>query len=343
MSRKPPDADDPLAPIVDDTPFVDRQLTVRPAVAGMRLDRYLATRFPGYSRASIQRGIADGTIKVDGRVVKPSSKLRAGQVLMICLPGAQGTEIPPEEIPLRILFEDDDFVVIDKDPHIVVHPARGNLSGTLVNGLVHHFAQLSDVGDPLRPGIVHRLDRDTSGVIVVAKDTQAHYQLAAQWEARTVQKEYLCLVESEPHIDEDTIDSPIGRHPRVREMQAIDPGGKSAQTRYAVEERLGGWALVRCFPRTGRTHQIRVHMLAIACPILCDGLYSSRERVTASELRGDVPPPDEEPILIRQALHAHRLQLDHPRTGQRMTFEAPLPADISAALEALRTRGDRDV
>lgn len=332
--------DDDFQEIVDDEPFVRGVLKVRGRVAGKRIDRYLKARFPQYSRTAIQGAIADGTVKISGRVVKASYKIRAGDQIEISLPGASGPEIPPEDIPLSIVYEDELFVVIDKPPHMVVHPSRGHLSGTLVNALVHHFAgSLSDCGDPLRPGILHRLDRDTTGVIMVAKDTNAHWQLARQWEVRTVRKEYVCLVESAPHFDADVVDSPLARHPTAREKMAIDPDGKTAETRYEVVERLEGHALVRCFPKTGRTHQIRVHMAGIACPILCDHLYSEREEVTASELRGQPPAEGEPPVLARQALHARRLTVTHPGTGERMTFEAPLPADMAGALAALREAG----
>jgi len=303
---------------------------------GVRVDVALARRLHDRcTRTQVQQAIRAGAVLVAGRAAKPSHKLRAGERVDFRLPRDTGPLVPPEDIPLAILHEDELFVVIDKPPRLVVHPSRGHRTGTLANALVHHFVRLSDPGDPLRPGILHRLDRDTSGVIVVAKDTFAHLRLARQWEDRTVAKEYLALVEGAPDLDAGEVDLAIARHPRHRERMAVDPAGRAAMTRWRVQRRFAGFTLVECHPRTGRTHQIRVHLHALACPILCDALYGRRERVTASELAGRSPVEGEPPVLDRQALHAHAIELDHPATGKRMRFEAPLPHDFAAALGVL--------
>jgi 23S rRNA pseudouridine1911/1915/1917 synthase len=246
------------------------------------------------------------------------------------------------------------MIVVDKAAGMIVHPAKGHWDGTLASALVHHFGSLSARGGPTRPGIVHRLDRDTSGVIVVAKNDQAHDALAAQFKARTVEKEYLAIVVGEPRLDRDLIDAPIGEHPTHREKKAIrlkDPAARPAATFYEVVERFAGYALVRARPKTGRTHQIRLHLASISCPVLCDRLYGGRARLREGEI---VPQPatsrevrelaseNDALLLDRQALHAHRLSLTHPTTREPVTFAAPLPADIQAVLDALRRwRGQR--
>lgn len=254
----------------------------------------------------------------------------------------------PQAIPLTILHEDDAIIVVDKPPGMVVHPAKGHWHGTLASALAHHFTTLSTRGGPTRPGIVHRLDRDTSGVIVVAKTDQAHDALAAQFQSRRVEKHYLAIVAGVPNFDRDVIDEPIGDHPTHREKKAIhreDPNARPAVTAYEVLERFASYALVRAMPKTGRTHQIRLHLTHIGCPVLCDRLYGGRARITELELiprdqiRQDTPrtgAQNESPLLERQALHAHRLTISHPTTNERMQFEAPLPSDIQQTLEALR-------
>jgi 23S rRNA pseudouridine1911/1915/1917 synthase len=229
---------------------------------------------------------------------------------------------------------------------MIVHPAKGHWEGTLASALAHHFGQLSGRGGPTRPGIVHRLDRDTSGVIVVAKNDQVHDALAAQFKARQVVKEYLAIVSGVPDRDRDVIDEPIGAHPTHREKKAIrraDPSARNALTQYEVVERFACYALLRALPKTGRTHQIRIHLAHVGFPVLCDRLYGGRARLAELEL---IPPNKSaeasaaanspEPLLKRQALHAHRLTLTHPTSGKQTTFEAALPADMLQTLEALR-------
>ncbi len=254
----------------------------------------------------------------------------------------------PQAIPLSVLYEDDAIVVVDKPAGMIVHPAKGHWEGTLASALAHHFGPLSGRGGPTRPGIVHRLDRDTSGVIVVAKNDQAHDALAAQFKSREVEKEYLAIVVGVPDRDRDVIDEPIGPHPTQREKKAIrraHPDARPAVTVYEVVERFAGFALVRARPKTGRTHQIRIHLAHIGCPVLCDRLYGGRAKISELELipKGkigqdisttDVEP--EHPLLERQALHAHRLALTHPTTGERMQFEAFVPPDMENTLAALR-------
>jgi 23S rRNA pseudouridine1911/1915/1917 synthase len=321
---------------------------VAPDEAGQRLDVFLTGKLPAFSRAVVRRAIDAGHVRIDEAACKASSRLRAGSQVHV-----EQLDVPregpaPQEIPLSILHEDDAIVVVDKPAGMIVHPAKGHWEGTLASALAHHFGALSGRGGPTRPGIVHRLDRDTSGVIVVAKNDQAHDALAAQFKSRQVEKEYLAIVVGIPYLDRDVIDEPIGDHPTHREKKAIrreDASARQAVTEYEVVERFAGYALVHAHPRTGRTHQIRLHLAHIGCPVLCDRLYGGRARIAELELiprdriahdsasAGQASP---EPLLERQALHAHRLALSHPTSGARMQFEAPVPADIERTLAALR-------
>lgn len=313
-------------------------LTVAPADSGARLDAYLAHHFLEYSRVLLRRAISAGGVKVDGRGAKPAYRLLPGQQIEIVLPELPRQAPRAENIPIEILYEDEHIAVINKPPGMVVHPARGHWSGTLAGAVQFHLGEaLSTAGGPSRPGIVHRLDRDTSGAILVARSDTAHLQLARQFHGRTIEKEYFAITSGEPNLDRDIIDCPIGFHPHVREKMAIrhdDASSRSAQTFYEVVERFDGFAAVRVMPKTGRTHQIRVHLNHIGCPVLCDRQYGHRAQITRGELRRD--PADTLVLLDRQALHARRLKFDHPATGTRMEVEAPLPADMLAVLEALR-------
>jgi 23S rRNA pseudouridine1911/1915/1917 synthase len=304
------------------------------------LDHYLCTRFPEFSRSVIQKVIDAGAVTVNGVVVKASYKVRGEDVISARMPDIGDGKPTPEDIPLRIVFEDDAFVVLDKAPGMVVHPAKGNWSGTVVNALQHHFDKLSSVGGDERPGIVHRLDRDTSGLLLVAKDDSIHKDLAWQFEERSVAKEYRALVYGVPDRDADFIDAAIGFHPTIREKMCVPrehyKPGKSARTFYEVVERFDGFAHVRCKPETGRTHQIRVHLAHIGHPVVADKLYSQRPRLTVGDLAGDDHPEASRELIGRQALHAHRLSLTHPKTGERLALEAPLPKDFADALEAMR-------
>jgi 23S rRNA pseudouridine1911/1915/1917 synthase len=284
----------------------------------------------------LRKVIAAGGATVEGGRAKVAYRLKSGQRVEIVLPELPASAPLPEDIPLEILYEDEHVAAINKPPGMVVHPARGHWSGTLASALSFRYANLSSVGGTARPGIVHRLDRDTSGVIVVAKTDQAHFLLARQFERRTTEKEYLAIVCHVPDRDRDVIDQPIGLHATHREKMAIarHAPARSAQTFYEVLERFDGFALVRVVPKTGRTHQIRVHLAHIGCPVLCDRLYGSRASITRGELtrRGD----DDTVILSRQALHAHRLKLAHPITNEPLVVTAPLPPDMEAILAALR-------
>ena len=276
----------------------------------------------------------DGAAEVDDKVVRPSLKVKLGQRIRFRLPLPATDDTVPENIPLDVLFEDDAMVIVNKPAGMVVHPARGHWSGTLTSALAYRFQSLSDVGGPTRPGIVHRLDRDTSGVIVVAKTNSAHLHLSNQFADRTVEKEYYAITTQPIDRDRDVIDAPIGKHPHQRDKQAIRQDhstSKPAVTFYEVISRHGRYTQVRLKPKTGRTHQLRVHLSSIGCPILCDRLYAGHSSVTESMLRGNVALDDETAILQRQALHARRLTLDHPLSHERTTFEAAIPPDIDAA------------
>jgi 23S rRNA pseudouridine1911/1915/1917 synthase len=314
------------------------ELTVEAAEAGHRLDAFLASHFPDYSRVHLRRVISAGGVRVDDRGGKPAYRLKAGQHVSVVLPEIPREAPRPEDIPLEILYEDDFVAVVNKPPGMVVHPARGHWSGTLASALQFHFGPtLSATGGASRPGIVHRLDRDTSGVILVARNDQAHAKLAQQFATRSIEKEYFALVSGSPQRDSDIIDCPIGFHPHVRQMMAIrrdDRQSRPAQTFYEVLERFDGFAALRLLPKTGRTHQIRVHLNHVGCPVLCDRQYGGRSQITRGEIRHD--PDDATVLLGRQALHARRLRFFHPVTRAPLEVEAPLPGDIAAVLAALR-------
>jgi 23S rRNA pseudouridine1911/1915/1917 synthase len=305
---------------------------------------------PTFSRTALKRAIDAGQILVDGAACKPSLKLLTGNLVAVI-----ELEVPregpiPQDIPLDILHEDDAIVVVNKEAGMIVHPAKGHWDGTLAGALAHHFGAMSQRGGPTRPGIVHRLDRDTSGVIVVAKTDQAHDRLSAQFKARTVEKQYLAIVTGSPQFDQDVINAPIGDHPTEREKKAVRPGhasSREAVTHYEIVERFRGFALVRARPKTGRTHQIRLHLTHAGLPVLCDRLYAGRNPKKLSELElipreklaqdtSAMAEARSEPLLARQALHAQRLALVHPTSSERMEFEAPLAADIQLVLDALR-------
>ncbi len=336
----------PPSPQSQPLPGQELTLPVESADAGSRLDVFLARALPGQSRSFLARVIGRGTVRVDGVAARPSFLLRAGSIVRLTVPEPPRSGPAAEEIPLTFLHVDAVLAAVDKPAGMVVHPAKGNWKGTLAGALKWHLegggAGLSTAGGPTRPGIVHRLDRDTSGVIVVARTEEAHHRLARQFERRTVEKTYLAITQGQPQLDRDEISLPIGVHPYQREKMAVrrdHSTSREAVTRYEVIERFRAGALVRVTPRTGRTHQIRVHLAAIGCPVLCDGLYSGRTVIEPGFL-GLPPGP---PLLARQALHAARLALDHPATGARMQFEAPLPADMEGMLAALRAAPPRSV
>jgi len=314
-------------------------------LAGMRLDQFLVRHAGGLSRSYLARAIEKGAVRVDGVVARASLPLKAGSLVLYTVPQPPRSGPEAEEIPLDFLYVDELMAAVNKPAGMVVHPAKGNWKGTLAGALKWHLEKreqetgsgLSTVGGPTRPGIVHRLDRDTSGVIVVARSEEAHQKLAAQFERRTVEKAYLAITQGQPQFDRDEINLPIGIHPYQREKMAVRADhstSRDAVTRFEVLERFRGAALVRLAPKTGRTHQIRVHMAAIGCPVLCDALYSGRS-VIEPALLGLPPGP---PVIQRQALHAQQISIDHPLTGERLQLAAPLPADIEQLLALLRTK-----
>ncbi len=328
----------PMVPADSDSGW---SFVVDAAHAGMRLDVFLAHQLPQFSRGQLRAAVQAGKGTVDGQRQKPSFRVRSGQVVELV-----GVEVPregptPEDIPLEILYEDEHLVAVNKPPAMVVHPARGNWKGTLTNALAAHFQQLSDAGGGHRPGIVHRLDRDTSGVILVAKTNAAHYALADAFHDREVEKEYWAYVSGEPDRDADVIDQPIGAHPYQREKMAIrkhHESARRAESFYRVAERYGGYARIDVYPKTGRTHQIRVHLAHIGCPVLCDRLYAGHAKLTARTL---VPSAEDDLILSRQALHARRIAIEHPITRVKLEIVAPLPHDLQLLVRWLETRRDQ--
>ncbi|MFM7207548.1 MAG: RluA family pseudouridine synthase [Planctomycetaceae bacterium] len=322
-------------------PGDEASFTVADDQAGSRLDVFLAAAFPELSRSAVARAIDRGAVRVDGLAARAALKLRAGSLVRFTVPPPPRQGPDAEEIPLVFLHVDEWMAAVDKPAGMVVHPAKGNWKGTLAGALKWHLERdgggLSTAGGATRPGIVHRLDRDTSGVIVVARTEAAHHALARQFERRTTAKTYLAITQGAPRLDRDEIDMPIGIHPYQREKMAVrrdHATSREAVTRYEVLERFRAGALVRVTPRTGRTHQIRVHLAAIGCPVLCDGLYSGRTRIEPALLG----LPEGPPLLERQALHAASLAIDHPASGDRLMLSAALPADMERMLAALRSR-----
>ncbi len=310
-----------------------RGAIVPPFYDGERLDRTLAALFPDHSRNALSRLIEEGHVRLDtNEVAKTSLRVSAGQTIDVDFPPPAPASIAAEDLPLHILYEDADIAIIDKPAGVVVHPAAGHVSGTLVNALLFHVRDLSGVGGEIRPGVVHRLDKETSGVLVIAKNDHAHRTLAGQWNTERIRKEYLALVYGTPDPSRGSINAPIGRDPRERKRMAVVTGGRHAITDYEVVEPLRYVSLLRCRLRTGRTHQIRVHMKHIGHPIVGDSVYSG------PQWRG-IPDKQVQKALAsmkRQALHAARITLPHPRSGETMTFESPLPPDLAALLSVLR-------
>ena len=310
-----------------------RSLKVEGSEAGVRLDAWIARKLPDLSRARVQGLMAAGAVRLDGRPARPSTRLRGGEDVTIELPDPVTAVPAPEDVPLAVVYEDARLLVVDKPPGMTVHPGAGRLSGTLVNALLHHVRDLSGVGGVLRPGIVHRLDRGTSGLMVVAKDDEAHRALSAQFSSRGVEKEYLAIVHGVPRARQGTIEAPIGRDPVHRKKMSVRaPRGRAARSAYTVVEALDGAALLRVRIHTGRTHQIRVHLASLGHPIAGDATYggtrtpSSRQPAARAALDG----------LERPALHAARLAFTHPGSGDRLQFESPLPADLRDVLARLR-------
>jgi len=305
-------------------------LVVEKSLPAQRLDTYLRDRFPAVSRGALRRLIEEGQVRVNGHTVKPTHSPRAGEQVEVRWPEARPAEARPEEMPLDILYEDEALVVLNKTPGLVVHPAAGHQEHTLVNALLHHCAgQLSGIGGVARPGIVHRLDKETSGCLVVAKSDEAHLALSAQFACQKVRKLYHAIVCGQMQRDQGEIRAAIARHPSHRKRMAVDEElGRQARTSYRVLERLRGATLAEAAPHTGRTHQIRVHFQFLGFPLVGDATYGSRQNQSLAGLTGYLAP--------RQMLHAFELAFVHPRTGRRVSFQAPHPADFLEALAALR-------
>jgi 23S rRNA pseudouridine1911/1915/1917 synthase len=286
---------------------------------GERLDVFVARRATQLTRSRVRRLIDQGLVTIDGRrAAKAGETLEARQRVRVTLPPPEPTTLEAEPVPLQIVYEDGDLLVVDKPAGLAVHPSPGHPRHTLVNAVLAHCSDLSGIGDEGRPGIVHRLDKDTSGLIIVAKNDAAHLSLARQLKERQVEKTYLALVEGSVRPPEGVIDAPIARHPVHRKKMAVVERGREARTRYRVLREAGGCSLLEVRPETGRTHQIRVHLAHIGHPIAGDAVYGRRH-----------------PLLPRQFLHAHRLAFRHPLTGERLELEAPLAEDLARALAAL--------
>jgi 23S rRNA pseudouridine1911/1915/1917 synthase len=306
---------------------------IPPSCAGMRLDQALAEVLPSYSRNRLQQGLKAGQLRVDGCLWRPRDAVAGGEIVSGALERATTPTAAAQDIPLNILHEDADLLVIDKPAGLVVHPAAGNRDGTLVNALLHHAPELAALP---RAGLVHRLDKDTTGLLVVARSLRAHTALVEQLQARRIEREYRAVVNGVP-VAGGTVDAPIGRHPVDRQRMAVTPGGKRAVTHYRVLRRFRAHALLRVILETGRTHQIRVHMAHARFPLLGDPVYAGRPRL----------PPDAAPPCIaaiqgfrRQALHAERLALIHPATGERLEWRAEIPNDLAVLLAVLSENAD---
>ncbi len=285
---------------------------------GARLDKYVTDKLSELSRTQVQKLIEAGYVTVNGRIARAGLKLDAGDNISVIIPPPPPSPLSPESIPLTILYEDNDVLVIDKPAGLTTHPSPGHPGGTLVNAILAHYPQLADMGGSLRPGIVHRLDRDTSGLIVVAKNSAAQMNLVSQFKARIVRKTYLVLVKGRLTPERGAIEAPIGRSPSDRKRMAVTSGGREARTTYKVVKYLGDYTLLEVKPETGRTHQIRVHLAAIGYPVVGDAVYG---------VKSD--------FLSRQFLHAYRLGFKLPSTGEYVEFTADLPPDLDSALKAI--------
>ena len=298
------------------------ELTVPPEKAGQRLDAFIAGE-TSFSRSAVQRMIDSGDVLLNMKEAPSKAKVKAGDEVSVTPPMPEITDILPQDIPLDIVYQDADIAVINKPKGMVVHPAAGNPDGTLVNAIMYHIKDLSGIGGEVRPGIVHRIDRMTSGLLVIAKNDNAHVFLSDQLKTHAVSRVYYALCEGNFREDSGTVDAPIARHRTDRKKMAVDPNGRSAVTRWRVLERFGDMTLLRVELETGRTHQIRVHMAYIKHPIVGDEVYGHAKNSLG---------------IVGQALHAGELRLTHPATGEEMVFTAPLPEEFVNALEKLRKR-----
>jgi 23S rRNA pseudouridine1911/1915/1917 synthase len=305
---------------------------VEPVQSGSRLDQFLAQSL-GWSRARLQKLLKSGLVLVNGEIRPAAYRVRAADRVAVRVPEPAPSPLTPEALPLAILFEDQDLLVVNKPPGLVVHPGAGHRTGTLLNALVHHCPDLKDIGEVSRPGLVHRLDKDTSGLLVVAKTALAHANLVAQFQAHAITKQYRALVWGRLPEAEGEIDREVGRHPTARQKMSVHARrGKRAVTFWRViREFPGPLSLVELSPRTGRTHQLRVHLASLGHPVLGDATYGGG----VSRLAGHPGLAGLKPLVHRQLLHARRLSLAHPRTGEPLTWEAPLPEDFQAVVDFL--------
>lgn len=297
--------------------------------SGIRIDKFLSDQFPEFSRSYIQKLIKDGQVTADEKVIKSNYKISGSEEIILTIPDQVIPDILPENIPLDILYEDQDLIVVNKPKGMVVHPAAGHYSGTLVNAIMYHCGdELSGINGVMRPGIVHRIDQNTTGSLLICKNDMAHNAIAEQLKVHSITRKYRAIVHGNLKKDHGTVNAPIGRHPVDRKKMAIEPrNGKEAITHYQVLERFGNYTYIECQLETGRTHQIRVHMSSIHHPIVGDDVY------------GPVKCPF--PGLQGQTLHAQVLGFIHPRTGQYMEFSAPLPEYFENLLKKLRTTSAR--
>ena len=300
-----------------------RELTAATEHAGVRLDAFLSAD-GALTRSQAARLIAEGRVRVNGKPAAKSARLSGGETVTVDVPRLRETALPPQDIPLDVVYEDDDVIVVNKPTGLVVHPAPGHPDGTLVNALLHHCGDsLSGIGGEKRPGIVHRIDRDTSGLIIAAKNDAAHLALSAQLKDHSLSRTYECLVTGNMKQDSGTVDAPIGRSSADRKKMAVVPTGRRAVTHWEVVARYPGVTHLRCRLETGRTHQIRVHMAYIGHPILGDTVYGAKKPV---------------PGLTGQCLHATGLRFVHPRTGEPVELHCPLPPEFTAMLQKLQSK-----
>ena len=300
---------------------MDKQIEVRADKNEGRLDAFLSRQLPDLTRSYLRKAILDGDFRLNGEIVKAGAAVREGDLVTGSIPEPRKIDAVPQDIPLDIVYEDSDLLVVNKPRGLVTHPAAGSPDGTLVNALLHHTKDLSGIGGRLRPGIIHRLDKDTSGLLVVAKNDRSHQALSEALRGHQFEKKYLALVEGNISRDEGTISAPIGRSRRDYRKMTVDPRGRDAVTHFRVLERFGRYTLIEVGLETGRTHQIRVHMRHYGHPVAGDPLYGKQDPLG----------------LGGQFLHARRLCFDHPTTGERLCFEAPLPEPLEAVLARLRT------
>lgn len=297
---------------------MDRTFSFVVDSAGLRLDRFVALKCPEISRTFAQKLIGEGHVTVNSRVVRAGLKLDIGDTVDITIPPVPPVQLLPEDIPLRIIYEDDDLLVIDKPAGLTVHPAPGHPDHTLVNAILHRYPHLAGTGDSLRPGIVHRLDKDTSGLMLIVRNEGARVDLISQFKNRTVHKVYQAVVKGRLTPESGVIEAPLGRDPRNRQRMAVLKEGREARSEYRVMKYIGNCTLLEVIPQTGRTHQIRVHLTAIGYPVMGDAVYGVKS-----------------PHLSRQFLHACRLGFRLPSTGKYVEFTSELPPDLAQALEAL--------